>query len=71
MTTAREFLKIAPALMEELMARGPKHILMAHHRIVFQDYIKIAYGINCIALGVCEGKVWTNCCMLVAVPKEL
>ena len=71
MITAREFLKIAPILMEELMKKSPKRILMAHHRIVFEDYIQIAYGIRCIALGVCEGQVYTDKCQLIRVPKEL
>ena len=71
MITAREFLKIAPTLMAELMAKSPKRILMAHHRIVFQDYIQIVYGIKCIALGVVEGQVWTSQSQLIRVPKEL
>jgi len=69
--TARIFLKIAPTLMSELMAKSPKRILMAHHRIVFEDYIQIVYGIKCIALGVCEGQVWTSECQWIPVPKEL
>ena len=67
--TPRLFLKIGEKLMTELMARGPKHIIQKHHIDIFRDYIHVAYGFHCDPIGVCEGKVWTNDCQWVPVPK--
>ena len=70
MMTPRTFQKIGIKLMAELMARGPVHILMAHQKEIFRDYMEVAEGIICEPIGVVENKIWTNCCRLIVVPKE-